>query len=285
MSAISGVLNVRKQALTPEVINQSKTMVFEQLNAILTQLKGSTNREAIAGLEKKAISVYEFYKQNIALNDHPTSLSRIGSLFSQIQKVVGEAQSPVIVRSEAVQGRQGSISTPRMSAFQTNLAVLISILKNHLDSQGLFRLSGQTQVLNAIDPKTLTETRIKQVTDIDTLAGLLKRVLRTEPLLQPIKTELLNLAANACPSTLKAVVEALSLESQQTLKMLFGFLAEVANNADTNKMLPANLAICFVPNLFSEPKSIEEQVIQMTETPQLNTIFMTMLAHHDQIFN
>ncbi len=278
----------------------------------------SKEKEAIIAFRSKAIALHKFFSENIGLEDGQ-AIQQLQPLFDEIisetfelenklqKKQLGPSQNPSLIaqlklKQQSKNSSLGQIqpvqakplpqattsktAKSKMTPLQENLCILIKILRTHISTEGLFRLSGQATILKTLDVKKINEEVIQQIKDIHTIAGVLKKTLRemSPALLESIKDQLLNLDSNPEVEKLKNIVGSLSEENQKTLQMLIDFLSEVAANASNNKMTPANLAVCFVPNLFSQPQSMEEQFAQMQNSAHLNAIFTALIQNNNQIF-
>lgn len=78
--------------------------------------------------------------------------------------------------------------------------------------------------------------------------------------------------------TIKSLISDIENTKFLTLKYLIKYLNDVSKNSDINKMLPANLAICFSPNF--SPKT-SESVNQFSSTYWLEV----MITFYEQIFD
>ncbi|RKO99623.1 hypothetical protein CXG81DRAFT_7749, partial [Caulochytrium protostelioides] len=135
--------------------------------------------------------------------------------------------------------------------------------KRGLDSQGIYRISGNTSLIQKLksiynhpdgthSPADMTSDYM----DINAVAGLLKLYFRE--LINPlIPFELYDefiLAAkipdyNDRLCQVKTLVQALPPAHYDVLKYLMAHLAKVASMSDMNKMEPSNIAIVFGPTL------------------------------------
>lgn len=133
--------------------------------------------------------------------------------------------------------------------------------KNAATEEGIFRLSGSSVVIKALKERFNTEGDIALVTDeqyydIHAVASLLKQYLRELP--QTILTRELHLEFVAVTElndmdekvrALNGLVHRLPRANNALLRYLSGFLINIVNNSDRNKMTVRNVGIVFSPTL------------------------------------
>ncbi|KAE8446927.1 hypothetical protein EG329_011558 [Mollisiaceae sp. DMI_Dod_QoI] len=133
--------------------------------------------------------------------------------------------------------------------------------KNAANEEGIFRLSGSSVVIKALKERFNNEGDINLVTDdqyydIHAVASLLKQYLRELP--QTILTRELHLEFVAVTelndmdekiSALNGLVHRLPRANNALLRYLSGFLINIVNNSDRNKMTVRNVGIVFSPTL------------------------------------
>jgi RalA-binding protein 1 len=133
--------------------------------------------------------------------------------------------------------------------------------KDAANEEGIFRLSGSSVVIKALKERFNTEGDIdlvndEQYYDIHAVASLLKQYLRELP--QTILTRELHLEFVAVTelndmeekvSALNALVHRLPRANNALLRYLSGFLINIVNNSDRNKMTVRNVGIVFSPTL------------------------------------
>ena len=133
--------------------------------------------------------------------------------------------------------------------------------KNAAGEEGIFRLSGSNVVIKQLRERFNTEGDVNLVTDdqyydIHAVASLLKLYLRELP--TTILTRELHLEFLAVTelhdisekiSALNGLVHRLPRANNALLRYLSGFLINIINHADTNKMTVRNVGIVFSPTL------------------------------------
>lgn len=133
--------------------------------------------------------------------------------------------------------------------------------KNAAAEEGIFRLSGSNVVIKQLRERFNTEGDVNLVTDdqyydIHAVASLLKLYLRELP--TTILTRELHLEFLAVTelhdldekiSALNGLVHRLPAANNNLLKYLAGFLINIINHSDTNKMTVRNVGIVFSPTL------------------------------------
>jgi RalA-binding protein 1 len=133
--------------------------------------------------------------------------------------------------------------------------------KNAAYEEGIFRLSGSNVVIRQLRERFNTEGDLNLVTDdqyydIHAVASLLKLYLRELP--TTILTRELHLEFLAVTelhdmkekvSALNRLVHRLPRVNNMLLRYLSGFLINIINHADTNKMTVRNVGIVFSPTL------------------------------------
>ena len=133
--------------------------------------------------------------------------------------------------------------------------------KNAAGEEGIFRLSGSNVVIKQLRERFNTEGDVNLVTDdqyydIHAVASLLKLYLRELPttiLTRELHleflavTELHDISEKIC--ALNGLVHRLPRANNALLRYLSGFLINIINHADTNKMTVRNVGIVFSPTL------------------------------------
>jgi RalA-binding protein 1 len=133
--------------------------------------------------------------------------------------------------------------------------------KNAAGEEGIFRLSGSNVVIKQLRERFNTEGDVNLITDdqyydIHAVASLLKLYLRELP--STILTRELHLEFLAVTelhdvgdkiSALNGLVHRLPRANNSLLRYLSGFLINIINHADTNKMTIRNVGIVFSPTL------------------------------------
>jgi RalA-binding protein 1 len=134
-------------------------------------------------------------------------------------------------------------------------------VKNAAGEEGIFRLSGSNVVIKQLRERFNTEGDVNLITDdqyydIHAVASLLKLYLRELPttiLTRELHLEFLAVTElhdlNEKVSALNGLVHRLPRANNALLRYLSGFLINIINHADTNKMTVRNVGIVFSPTL------------------------------------
>lgn len=268
---------------------------IKQINNNIIQLNvqflNITDKSDIENLQKINSIVKKLFLEIISIKEalktkktdsrfRPTSshMNPIGELSRFQRKKASTAQSVA---------KNPVTSSSEKSVFQGNLSLLIKVLRERgIAAEGLFRLNGLKNIIDKVDvSKKLDAAELNSIRDINTIAGILKKILREEAIFEPIKNGLVQLDPKNDSEQIKTLVQQLSKEHQEALKELIGFLSEVAKNANVNKMTPSNLSVCIAPNLTKQPATMEEQFAQMELVPKMNAIFAAMIETQDYLFS
>jgi RalA-binding protein 1 len=133
--------------------------------------------------------------------------------------------------------------------------------KNAAGEEGIFRLSGSNVVIKQLRERFNNEGDVNLITDgqyydIHAVASLLKLYLRELPttiLTRELHLEFLAVTElhdlNEKISALNGLVHRLPRANNALLRYLSGFLINIINHADTNKMTVRNVGIVFSPTL------------------------------------
>ncbi|TVY92646.1 putative Rho-type GTPase-activating protein [Lachnellula willkommii] len=133
--------------------------------------------------------------------------------------------------------------------------------KNAAGEEGIFRLSGSNVVIRQLRERFNTEGDLNLITDdqyydIHAVASLLKLYLRELPttiLTRELHLEFLAVTelydVNEKISALNGLVYRLPRANNALLRYLSGFLINIINHSDTNKMTVRNVGIVFSPTL------------------------------------
>jgi hypothetical protein len=162
--------------------------------------------------------------------------------------------------------------------------------ENALDREGIFRLSGDNNILQEMKGKLDRGKKVdlSTIKDIHVVSGLLKLYFRSLP--EPLCTfECYDmfLAATTVPEAdqrmvmIKKVVGFLPSKNYRLLKLLCKFLTKVTANSEVNKMSPEALAICFAPNLI---RSDSNDLQLMLKNQKIGTDAMVSLIDHYEYF-
>ena len=133
--------------------------------------------------------------------------------------------------------------------------------KNAAGEEGIFRLSGSNVIIKQLRERFNTEGDVNLITDdqyydIHAVASLLKLYLRELPttiLTRELHLEFLAVTElhdlNEKISALNGLVHLLPAANNNLLRYLAGFLINIINHSDTNKMTVRNVGIVFSPTL------------------------------------
>ena len=133
--------------------------------------------------------------------------------------------------------------------------------KNAAGEEGIFRLSGSNVVIKQLRERFNTEGDVNLITDdqyydIHAVASLLKLYLRELPstiLTRELHLEFVTVTelhdVSDKISALNGLVHRLPRANNSLLRYLSGFLINIINHADTNKMTVRNVGIVFSPTL------------------------------------
>jgi hypothetical protein len=175
---------------------------------------------------------------------------------------------------------------------------LIYLEKKGLKSEGIFRLSGDNNIMQEFKKKIDSGKKIdfSSLDDINCVSGLIKLYFRElpEPLCTYDHYEMF-MAATGIPDKkqrlvmIKKVIKFLPLSNLKLMKILCRFLSKVIKNEEYNKMSAANLAICFAPNLLKRRPdekldTLEQFQEMMQDTPHANGLMTTLIEECDYMF-
>eukprot|EP01103_Thecamoeba_quadrilineata_P000447 TRINITY_DN10384_c0_g1_i1.p1 TRINITY_DN10384_c0_g1~~TRINITY_DN10384_c0_g1_i1.p1 ORF type:complete len:678 (-),score=105.84 TRINITY_DN10384_c0_g1_i1:121-1851(-) len=165
--------------------------------------------------------------------------------------------------------------------------IISEIHQNHLNVEGLFRISASREQLKTY------KVSIDQGNKVDmsnleghTVAGLLTMWLRElpEPLctthMSPFFFKIVDDDLDYI-QTFSKIVRELPPNNRVVLHHLIHLLVEIASRSDKNKMGPNNLAIVVGPNLFSVPSSL----MDMTFFDKANKLVEDMILHYQELFS
>ncbi|KAI1433671.1 hypothetical protein GGR50DRAFT_667677 [Xylaria sp. CBS 124048] len=134
-------------------------------------------------------------------------------------------------------------------------------MKNAIDEEGIFRLSGSNLVIKQLRERFNQEGDVNLVTDdtyydIHAVASLLKLYLRELPttiLTRELHSQFLTTTEienhREKIEALSELVQRLPLANETLLKYLIAFLIRIINHSDSNKMTIRNVGIVFSPTL------------------------------------
>uniref|UniRef100_A0A8K9WL53 Rho GTPase activating protein 22b n=1 Tax=Oncorhynchus mykiss TaxID=8022 RepID=A0A8K9WL53_ONCMY len=167
------------------------------------------------------------------------------------------------------------------------------IRERGLDEEGLFRMSGQTNLVKDLQEafdcgdKPLFDSN----TDVHTVASLLKLYLRElpEPVVPFSKYEDFLACAQLLAKDAEGVQELgkqvsnLPPANYNLLKYICKFLDEVQSHAIKNKMSVQNLATVFGPNIL-RPK-MEDPVVIMEGTSLVQSLMTVLISEHKRLYS
>jgi len=161
--------------------------------------------------------------------------------------------------------------------------------KNGLMEPGLFRVSGNTDLMQLIKEQYSNSEEVK-LTDVHDAAGVLKQYLRKlpEPLIpfshygEFIRVGTLSPKDPTRNGKLRELLSRLPKVNFALLTYLMRFLKEVSKNSDVNKMTPDNIAIVFAPNLLRA--KVETTTSMMVEMPISIGLIASFITCFDEIF-
>ena len=234
---------------------------------------------------------------------NPRVLNEIETKISAVYAAVADARDAIksgpdsVAASVGLQPQQRRALTElpvsgesHLHHVQHNCSVLIAALRQHVGSEGLFRLSGTMAVVKGVVQglKANPQLETSQLPDNQNdLAGILKGMLREMPVrfLEPVEAELLKVQSpKEAIAAIKGIIAKLPEENRAVLNTLFTFLADVASHVDTNRMGPDNLATCMAPNLFKDP-DLSNPMMALAQTKSQNACIAAMIANANEIFN
>jgi len=152
----------------------------------------------------------------------------------------------------------GNATIPlKMSIF--NKIVVAFENSNAINSEGIFRISGNSENIRNLNNSLLTTPDFSASSPHD-IAGVMKLYIRELP--QPLipyehfqaLLDSQKLDTAQCVASIQRVVQAMPEENRQVLKALVSLLEKVALNNSVNKMTIHNLSVCFGPNVMKNPK-------------------------------
>jgi len=191
-------------------------------------------------------------------------------------------------RSEQVFGASPEALMKRSASYEDGIVPHVFqdaydyVVKNGLDLEGIFRISGNARTLEKLRLKLNTSHRIEHE-DAFTAAVLMKQWLASlpVPIMQPHLYDDWNLAAeqkdkDKCIKSMTELVGKLPKLSKFILYLICDLCRKIVAKTDENRMSYHNLAIVFAPSLMRVPESQE-----FSATKRMDTIEkMFMLSEH-----
>jgi len=174
-----------------------------------------------------------------------------------------------------------------------------------LHSEGLYRVPGNhddiLRLKNEFDQEDSTgyDVRLSEISDINTVCGVLKMYLRELP--NPILPyQLYSRFINAAKlpmkdGKMKAVKDSIGLMPRphyETFKVIVGHLGKVVQNSSHNEMTAKNLGIVFGPTLIKAPEPVGSQnlklnpmrMLDLTENMNQQELIEFMITHRFDLF-
>jgi Rho GTPase-activating protein 1 len=167
----------------------------------------------------------------------------------------------------------------------------IKYLKNGIQTEGLFRLSGRAQRIeelkDAFDRGEVIDFSSEQ--DTHAIAGLLKLYFRKMPdplcsyhMYREWITSYNHADIEGTKIKLDALIKKLPLTNYLTLSSLLDLLHLTSEASETTKMTAPNLAICWAPNIL-RPKE-ESLSNALLEANSINNIVATLISNFKYFF-
>jgi RalA-binding protein 1 len=210
-------------------------------------------KRSFFGFGPKPRASYE--SQDVGANESPSNLSQMAF----------EQHGPIRPAFGAPLGEAVRYNHPVDYAIELPAVVYRCIeyldAKNACNEEGIFRLSGSNVVIKQLRERFNTEGDVNLITDdqyydIHAVASLLKLYLRELPttiLTRELHLEFLAVTElhdlNEKVRALNGLVHRLPRANNALLRYLSGFLINIINHADINKMTVRNVGIVFSPTL------------------------------------
>jgi hypothetical protein len=169
----------------------------------------------------------------------------------------------------------------------------------HLSEPGIFRVSGQTDAVQALRNKVGTMTArgkfdisMLVADDVHACANVLKQYIRElpDPLIPFEMFELVLRFADVDDESLRArqlraAMAELPLERYAVLRYLIEFLTDVHAFAAVNQMTSSNLSIIFGPALLHPAADQVASPQYLLAMPKVNLVIDSIIAHADYVFD
>jgi len=157
---------------------------------------------------------------------------------------------PTLVEKEEVEGYQAPI--PSILIFMKQYL----FVNGGLETQGIFRLAPDADECSRVKA-ALDVGKFSKTTDINVMSNRIKVWFRDlpHPILGVVNSEAITLCATGEQAV--QLLDAFPEPNRSIMFWLIDMCVEVAENCDTNKMPPKNLAIVIAPNLF-RPQSVAQ---------------------------
>lgn len=210
-------------------------------------------KRSFFGFGPKARGSYE--SQDIPVNESTSNLSQMAY----------EQHGPIRPAFGAPLGDAVKYNHPADNSIELPAVVFRCIeyldAKNACKEEGIFRLSGSNVVIKQLRERFNSEGDVNLITDdqyydIHAVASLLKLYLRELPttiLTRELHLEFISVTelhdVQEKVRTLNGLVHKLPRANNSLLKYLSGFLINIINHADINKMTVRNVGIVFSPTL------------------------------------
>eukprot|EP01087_Luapelamoeba_hula_P014352 TRINITY_DN4191_c0_g1_i1.p1 TRINITY_DN4191_c0_g1~~TRINITY_DN4191_c0_g1_i1.p1 ORF type:complete len:686 (+),score=134.37 TRINITY_DN4191_c0_g1_i1:1454-3511(+) len=223
----------------------------------------------------------EFLLKEGAERDGPASMSMIGQAINLTKPASGGSK----IQYKLFGGDLKEILA-REGRTDTGVPMLVErcvdyIRRKGMDAEGVFRLSGDSLDVNYLKKQfqegaTVSDKEFE--IDVHAIASLLKLFFRElePPLMTYELYDTFMIAATKDVATVRSVVLSLPPENLNLAKYLIYFLHEVSTYQAINKMAPANLSICFSPNLF---RSKGSPLAMLTNSALTGTLTQMMISY------
>ena len=178
------------------------------------------------------------------------------------------------------------------------LEVCIACLMEHINEEGLFRISGSSSKIKRLKYVFDTGFQLEDLEEFNephAVAGTLKCYLRELP--EPLLTYALyhewigasKIEPQQRLQALWQVVQKLPKANLANLKYLIRFLLHLSKSSEFNRMSPQNIAIAVAPSLMWPPNSKDENAPidlsqDMTAAASHNCIISLLLTYADYFF-
>lgn len=167
---------------------------------------------------------------------------------------------------------------------------LLQFIENHIDVVGLFRVSGQLDVVTSLYDQTWNQSiQIPDGIDIHAVTSTLKMYLRkqTNPLMPFSLYEEFLTAEKMDEDEMKVkelgrIVKLMPDPNNAILKELIFVLSKVSVRKDINMMGPQNLGIVFGPTIMWNPNT---NILDFSSTGYQSSLVKTLIEEYSKIWN
>jgi hypothetical protein len=202
-------------------------------------------------------------------------------------------------KSAGVANRKG-ILTKKKKQYINHLEILdrcYEFLQRYIGTEGLFRISGETNLVKDLFEYLICSNNPQDVDLIPTntsphvVAGVIKQLLRTaDPTLIPFERldEFYSVVETKNLHTTKSTLETMLPYQYQVLQKLIQFLTQIIENSSSNLMDLRNVAIVFSPS-FIPNDALEEgtlgTLLYLQAQKKIVVILEFILIHAKNLFN